>query len=228
LTSLRRRAAGRSRGDQRGLIKGCCLGMLLLLVAVGYTAYIIDRAVSGPDLGSAPRGPNHGNNELAIAATLAPQLAASLIVQPHAVITLSEHDLTVLATQNNPRPAEYHNVSVRVRGGMLLVAADVGVGPFRPTALAHVAVTFDSTSGQVRISSQVGQIDLGQLSLPGWLKDRFVAQVMQSTALLPLFADGSALKSALSNIECLAAADEGVRIGVHRAGTTADASTCGF
>jgi hypothetical protein len=91
-----------------------------------------------------------------------------------------------------------------------------------------VDVTFDSTSGQVHISSQVGQIVLGQLSLPGWLKGRFVSQVMQSTALAPLFADGSALKSAFSNIECLAAADEGVRIGVHRPGATADASTCGF
>jgi hypothetical protein len=202
--------------------------MLLLLVAVGYSAYIIDRAVSGPDLGSPPRGPNHGNNQLAIAATLAPQLAASLIVQPHAVVTLSEHDLTVLATQNNPKPAEYHNVSVRVRSGMLLVAADVGVGPFTPTAVGHVAVTFDDSSGQARISSQVSQIDLGQLSLPGWLKDRFVAQVTQSTALLPLFADSSALKSVLSDIECLVVADEGVRIGVHRPGVTADASTCGF
>jgi len=202
--------------------------MLLLLVALGYSAYIVDRAVAGPDLGSSPRGPNHGNNELAIAAALAPQLAASLIVQPHAVIILSEHDLTVIATQNNSKPAEYRNVSVRVRGGMELVAADVGVGPFTPTAVARVTVTFDNSSGQVHISSQVSQIDLGQLSLPGWLKDRYVTQVMQTTALLPLFAGSSALKSAASDIECLAVADEGVRIGVHRSGVIADASTCGF
>jgi hypothetical protein len=202
--------------------------MLLLLVGLGYSAYIIDRSVAGPDLGASPRGPNHGNNELAIAATLAPQLAASLTVQPHALLTLSEHDLTVLATQHNPKPADYRNVSVRVRGGLLLVAADVGVGPFTPTAVAHVTVTFDNSSGSVHISSQVGQIDLGQLSLPGWLKDRFVTQVMQSTALLPLFAGSSALQSMASDIECLAVADEGVRIGVHRPGVTADAAACGF
>ena len=202
--------------------------MLLLLVMLGLSAYVIDRAVAAPDLGGTVRGPNHGNDELGIAATLAPQLAAGLIVQAHAVITLSEHDLSVVAAQNNPKPAEFRNISARVRDGLLVISGDVSVGPFTPAAVAHVEITFDNNGGHATFNAHVTDVGLGQLTLPGWLRDRYTSQVMQSAQLTPLFAGNSALKEAAANIECVTVADDGVRIGVHRPGTTPDPSVCGF
>jgi hypothetical protein len=209
------------------LIRGCCLGLLLLVGLIGYTAYVIDRAVASPDLGAAPRGPSHGDSELAIAATLAPQLAAKLLVQPHATVELSEHDLTVLVMANNPKPNDYRNVMARVRDGTLLVSADISIGPFSPTTAVRVKLLFDNTAGQAHLTSQVSDVAVGQMALPGWLRDRFVNQVMQSTSLDPLFGGDTALQAVASHVECVAVTATGVRIGIHRPGVLADASICG-
>src|SRR5438270_491856 len=84
---------------------------------------------------STSAGPDDGSSQQAIAATLATQLAGHLLASAasphkgHAAVTLSEHDLTVLATANNPHPDRFHNVQARVRNGLVLVSADTSVGP---------------------------------------------------------------------------------------------------
>ena len=67
---------------------------------------------------------------------------------PHGVVVLSEQDLTVLAIANNPHPDEFRDLQVRVRGGLVVVSAQVSAGPFTPTAVAHISLSLQP--GRVR------------------------------------------------------------------------------
>jgi len=214
------------RAGQLGLIRGCCAGLVLLLVLIGLAAYVADRALASPDLGPAPSGPDHGDSEAAIAATVAVGLAAQLLAQPHGVVTLSEHDLTVLADAHNPHPDRYRNVAVRVRGGQLVVSAYDPVGPFSTTAVARLTVGLDPAGapGSVRVS--LTEVDAGQLALPGWIRDRIAGQLESAISLDPLFSSNPALQALRGNLECLLVAADGVRIGMHRPGSAAAPSVC--
>ena len=68
-----------------------------------------------------------------IALTLAAHLAPQLATTPHGAVTLSEHDLTVLAQQHNPHPDRYSNLAVRVRDRLLVISANDHYGPFTVT-----------------------------------------------------------------------------------------------
>jgi hypothetical protein len=216
----------RRRWDS-GLVRGCCLGVIVLVIACGISAYAVDRAVAAPDLGAPPGGPDHGSSELAIAAALGPPLAATLGMQPHGAITLSEHDLSVIASAHNPDPAAYRNVAVRVRDTLLVLAADVSVGPIASTAVARISVSVaDPDGAPPRITSQLEELDAGQLGLPGWLRDRFAGVVTRSTSLTSLFADNPLLSAAAAYVECASVGTIGLRIGIHRPGVAPDPSVC--
>ena len=96
---------GVSLSDQRGIVRGCCLGLLVLLIAIGGSVFLADRALAAPELGAPPAGPSHGSTETAIAISLGTQMAAELIQGPHGVVVMSEQDLTVLAVADDP-PAQ--------------------------------------------------------------------------------------------------------------------------
>ena len=216
---------------QRGLVRGCCLGVLLLLALLGLLAFAVDRAMAAPDLGSPPGGTSHGDTQQAIAVSLAVQIAAELIVQDHAVVTLSERDLTVLAAQNNQNPGRFHNLQARVRNGQVVVSADTSFGPLGVTMVTYLTVSLDRSAAPPVIDVRSNAVDIGALHVPGWLKDRFAGSSAPTISLDQLFSGIAAAKPVLSelekNVECLSVAPDGVRIGVHRPGAGADTTVCG-
>jgi hypothetical protein len=216
-----------TRSAERGLVRGCCAGLILLLVVVGGTAFIADRALAAPALGSPPAGPSHGATELAIALAAGEQMAAQLLGGPHGVVTLSEQDLTVLAVANNPQPDAYRNIQVRVRNQLLVVSALIAAGPFTPTAVAHISLSLlPGSSGQV-IAAHVPEVDVGLLGLPGFVAGGLVTQLNTALSLDVLFAVAPQLKVLRADIECVAVVPGGVAIGIHDPGVAALPSSCG-
>jgi hypothetical protein len=216
-----------TRSAERGLVRGCCAGLILLMVLVGGTAFIADRALAAPALGSPPAGPSHGATELAIALAAGGQMAAQLLAGPHGVVTLSEQDLTVLAVANNPQPDAYRNIQVRVRNQLLVVSALIAAGPFTPTAVAHISLSLlPGSSGQV-IAAHVPEVDVGLLGLPGFVAGGLVTQLNTALSLDVLFAVAPQLKVLRADIECVAVVPGGVAIGIHDPGVAALPSSCG-
>jgi hypothetical protein len=215
------------RTSERGLFRGCCLGLVLLLALVGFSAYLIDRAIAAPELGADAAGPAHGSSEQQIAVALGAQLAAELLANTHAVVTLSEADLSVIAAQNNPHPDRFHAVAARVRGGSIAVSALTNEGPLTVTGVAYVGVALDRSQGTPQLAVQVVRLDVGELTLPGWLRDRLLGSVSPSLAIDQLLDSGPALRALRDNLECVVVARDGLRIGVHRPGIASDPATCG-
>jgi hypothetical protein len=216
-----------TRSAERGLVRGCCAGLILLLVLVGGTAFLADRALAAPALGPPPAGPSHGANELAIALTAGEQMAAQLLASRHGVVTLSEQDLTVLAVANNPQPDAYRDVQVRVRNELVVVSALISAGPFTPTAVAHISVSLlPETSGQV-IAAHVPEVDVGLLSLPEFVAGGLVRQINKALSLDGLFSVAPQLKVLRGDIECVAVVPGGVAVGIHAPGVAAVPSSCG-
>ena len=69
------RPAG-ARSGERGAIRGCCLGLALMIVLTGAVAVLLLRLTDTPDLGSPPSGPDDGGSQQAIATTLAKAVAS--------------------------------------------------------------------------------------------------------------------------------------------------------
>jgi hypothetical protein len=201
------------------------MGVVLLLALLGFAAFAIDRAVAAPDLGAPPGGRDDGESQLAVAVTLGAQLLAELAAQPHGVVTLTEHDLTVIAAQNNPHPDRYRDVIARVRNNLIAVSANTALGPMTVTVVAHVGVTLQQNGPAPQLAASVTEVDVGYLHLPGWLQDRLVGS--PTIMLDPVFNNTAALRALRASIECVVVAPDGVRIGVHRPGTAADAGVCG-
>jgi hypothetical protein len=212
--------------DQRGIVRGCCLVLLVLLIALGGAFFLADRALAAPALGAPPGGPRHGATEREIALALGEEMAAQLIQGPHGVVVLSEQDLTVLAVANNPHPNQFRDVQVRVRNGLVVVSARVSAGPFTPTAVAHIGLTLrPGTSGPV-IATQVPEVDVGMLGLPGFAGAGLVAQIDAALSLDRLFAIDPRLSVLRTDIECVAVLPGGVAVGVHDPGFPSVPSSC--
>jgi hypothetical protein len=213
--------------DQRGIVRGCCLGVLVLLIALGGSAFLADRALAAPVLGAPPAGPSHGTTETAIALSLGGSMAAQLIDGSHGVVVLSEQDLTVLAVANNPHPNEYRDLQVRVRGGLVVVSAQISAGPFTPTAVAHISLALQPGATGPVIAAQVPEVDLGLLGLPGFAGSGLVTQIDAALSLERLFSIAPKLSALRSDIECVAVVPGGLAVSVHDPGVPAVASSCG-
>jgi hypothetical protein len=216
-----------ARRPERGLVRGCCLLIVLLVVVLGAAAYFADRALAAPSLGAAPAGPDHGDTEAAIAVALGVQLAAELLTEPHGVVTLSEHDLTVLARAHNPHPNSLSNLTARIRDGLVVISADHPFGPFTVTPVARIAISLASPNTSPSVSASIVELDVGQLVLPGFLRDREVGSLAPTLSLNALFGASAALQAVRASLECIVIAPDGVRVGVHRPATAPDPSVCG-
>jgi hypothetical protein len=215
-----------SHSDQRGIIRGCCLGLLVLLIVLGGSVYLADRALAAPTLGAPPAGPSHGSTETAIALALGTEMAAQLIQSPHGVVVLSEEDLTVLAVANNPHPGAFRDLQVRVRDGLVVVSAQVAAGPFTPTGVAHISLSLQPGPNGPVIAAQVPEVDIGMLGLPGFATPDLAAQIDDALSLDRLFAIDPRLSVLRSDIECVAVVPGGVAVGVHDPGAAPVASSC--
>jgi hypothetical protein len=214
----------RAARAQGGLVRGCCALLVVALVVLGAIAFIADRALAAPDLGAAPRGPDHGDSQTAIAVSLGSQLVLALIAQPHAVLTLSEHDLTVLAAAHPPSGVT--GLTARVRNGLVVVSGQHPFGPFTVNPVAHVSVALDVNQAPPSLSSRVDQLDIGQLGLPGFIKDRILGSFASSINLDQLFKGSPALQALRANLECVAISPDGLLVGVHRPGFAPDTTVC--
>ena len=212
--------------DQRGFIRGCCLGLLVLLILVGGSVFVADRALAAPVLGAPPAGPSHGADETAIAIALGKEMAEQLLISPHGVVVLSEEDLTVLAVANNPHPNEYRDIQVRVRNGLVVVSAQISAGPFTPTAVAHISLTLQPSANGPVIAAQVPEVDIGMLGLPGFAGSGLVAQIDSALSLDRLFAIAPELTPLRTDIECVAVVPGGIAVGVHIPLVASEPSSC--
>jgi hypothetical protein len=212
---------------QRGFVRGCCLGLLALLILVGGSVFVADRALAAPVLGAPPAGPSHGATETAIAIALGKEMAEQLLSSPHGVVVLSEEDLTVLAVANNPHPNEYRDIEVRARNGLVVVSTQISAGPFTPTAVAHISLSLRPGANGPVIAAQVPEVDIGMLGLPGFAGSGVVAQIDSALSLDRLFAIAPELSPLRSDIECVAVVSGGIAVGVHIPLVAADPSSCG-
>jgi hypothetical protein len=213
--------------DQRGIVRGCCLGLIVLLFVVGGSVFLADRALAAPALGAPPAGPPHGGTEPAIAVALGEAMVGQLLEAPHGVVVLSEQDLTVLAVANNPHPNEFRDLQVRVRSGLVVVSATISAGPFSPTAVAHISLSLRPGASGPVITAQIPEVDVGMLGLPGFAGAGFVSEIDAGLSLNRLFAMVPQLTALRRDIECVAVVPDGVAVGVHDPGTPPLASSCG-
>jgi hypothetical protein len=212
--------------DQRGFVRGCCLGVVALLILVGGSVFVADRALAAPVLGAPPAGPSHGATETAIAIALGKEMAQQLLLSPHGVVVLSEDDLTVLAVANNPHPNEYRDIQVRVRNGLVVVSAQISAGPLTPTVVAHISLTLQPGGNGPVIAAQVPEVDIGMLGLPGFAGSGIVAQIDSALSLDRLFAIAPELSPLRTDIECVAVVPGGIAVGVHIPLVASDPSSC--
>lgn len=217
----------RSRA-QLGLMRGCCALVVVAVVVAGAAVFLAVRATAAPDLGAMPRGPSDGDNQAAIAVKLAAQLVPQLLLNPHGTVTLSEQDLTVLAGEH--RAGGLADPTVRVRSGQLVLSGQHPFGPFTVTPVAHLAVALDTTKSPPVLTTQIQEFDVGQLGVPGFIRDRLVGSLTSTIDLGRLFGGLPALQALEGNIECAAVVDNGqqagLRVGVHRPGAGADTTVC--
>lgn len=206
-------------------MRGCCLLIALAVVLLGVLAFVAVRALAAPDLGPPPQGPDHGDGETAIAISLGSQVVTQLLTQPHAVVTLSEHDLTVLATAH--LPSGWSNVTARSRDHLVVLSGQHAFGPVAVSPVTHVSVSLDVTKSPPSLKSNVVQLDIGQLGTPGFIRDRIFGSFGSSIDLNRIFSGSPALQALRANLECVAVAPDGLRVGVHRPGTQTDTAVCG-
>lgn len=216
----------RARRGQAGLVRGCCLGVLLLTVLAVGAAVLATRALAAPDLGAAPGGTAHGNSEVVVAAVLAGEAAAQLITGPHAVVVLSEHDLTVIAQARNPSPEKYRNPQARIRNGDVLVSADTDLGPLGVTAVAAYRLSLSATGSATQVSAQPVAYEVGQVSIPGFVGDWLNPHTAATVNLTTLFASNAALEILSRALDCLSVQPDGVHVGFHRPGSGASDPAC--
>jgi hypothetical protein len=212
---------------EQGIVRGCCAGLLLLFALVAGGAFLADRALAAPVLGAAPAGPSHGDTEVAIAVSLGTAMGVELLAGSHGVVVLSEQDLTVLADANNPQPAKYRDLQVRVRDGLLVAAAQISVGPFNPTAVLHVSLSLQPGEKGPLVAAQVPEIDIGLLSVPSFLGNALVREIDSALSLDRLFSVDPRLNALRGDIECVSVVSGGVAVGVHDPGVPTVASSCG-
>jgi hypothetical protein len=215
------------RRRQAGVIRGCCAGLIVLLLVAGGLAFVTDRALAAPLLGPPPAGPSHGANEVAIAVAVGAQMAAQLLAGSHGVVVLSEHDLTVLAIANNPHPDEYRDVEVRVRDGLVVASAQISAGPFSPTAVAHISLSLQPGPSGPVVAAQLPEVDVGLIGVPGFLATGLVEQIDAALSLDRLFAVAPQLKALRADLECVAVVPGGVAVGIHDPGVPTVSSSCG-
>jgi hypothetical protein len=215
-----------SRASEAGLFRGCCFGLVVLVILLALTLFVGVRALAAPDLGSAPGGTSHGSSEVLIAAELAGTAGTQLLAGEHAVLVLSERDLTVLAQANNPSPLRFRNPQARIRNGQVVISATTSVGPFGTTAVVNMQLVFSNSNGQVQVTAQPVSYGVGTLPVPDWIATQLAPSGGKTLNLTHLFTGNPPLEALAQTMECVAVLPDGVHVGFHRPLAAADPSRC--
>lgn len=214
------------RGAERGLFRGCCALVAVVVVLVAATVFLGTRALASPDLGAPPGGTSHGSTEVLIAAELAGSAGTQLVTGEHAVIVLSESDLTVLAAAHDPSPSKLRNPQARIRNGDVVVSATVDLGPFTTTAVVDLTLGFSTSGGQVQVTATPTSYSVGQLGVPGFIATHAEPNAASSINLTQLFTRNPPLEALSQLMECVAVQSDGVHVAFHRPGVAADPTRC--
>lgn len=214
------------RGGEQGLFRGCCAVVIVIVVVVGAAVFLGTRALAAPDLGPQPGGTAHGGTEVLIAADLAASAAQQLVAGEHAVLVLSESDLTVLAEAHNPSPQKLRNPQARIRNGQVVVSATTDLGPFATTAVVDITLSFSTSGGQVKVTATPTSYAVGQLGVPGFIATWAEPNAASTLNLTQLFTGNAPLEALSQLMECVAVQSDGVHIAFHRPGVAADATRC--
>ncbi|GAC1338070.1 MAG: hypothetical protein NVSMB29_03330 [Candidatus Dormibacteria bacterium] len=188
---------------------------------------LVSRGLAAPALGAPPGGPAHGTNDLEIGATLAPQLVRALELHPHAVVVLSEQDLSVLARTHNPNPDQYRDPEVRIRQGRLVVSSLTTVAGQAVTGLARLEVQLvDQSAAPRRIDTRVAEVDVGQLPIPEWARSALSLPSDRAVDPSLVLQGNPTLRQLAGFLDCVGVAADGLRVGFHRPGTAPDPAGC--
>lgn len=209
--------------------RGCLWALLAvaaaLLVVGGVLAAL---ALSSPDLGDAPGGADDGDSQEAIAAKLGGSLAAQLLQRDHAVVTLSERDITVLVGENNPNPDRFRDPQARIRDGLVVIDAHTPVGPFTVDAVAKLALSRTvGSDGLPQVSASFKAVQVGGLGLPDFAAQALQNRIQQAFDLQDVLSSNDILRLARRELDCVAVSPDGVRLGFHRPGAPEAAGDCG-
>lgn len=219
--------APRRRAPERGRLLPR-FSLVLVGAVVVVTIVLAVRATAAPDLGPGPRGPATGPDEPAIGVGLAARLVPALVLQPTAQVTLSEQDLTVIVRATNPDPERFRDPQARVRDGLVVVAGGSDLGPLHVTAVGRFAVSLvEDPDGQPDIAATLREADAGQLTLPGFIRDRLSAQVEHTAGIGRVLASAPALARLRPFLDCVAVTADGLVLGFHRPGAVAAPGGCG-
>jgi hypothetical protein len=208
------------------MLRGCCFGLALVVVLVASTVFVTVRALAAPDLGPLPAGTAHGDSEAVVAAALAGDATTQLVTGEHAVVILSERDLTVIAQARNPSPDRFRNPQARIRDGDVVVSADTSVGPFGVTAVAKFQLILSDTPSATKITAQAVDYEVGQLGVPGFVGDRLDPRGSATLNLTALFASNPVLETLSQSMDCLSVQPDGVHVGFHRPTTSYLGAAC--
>jgi len=186
-------------------------------------------ALATPDVGAPPAGPAHGSTEREIAASLAVTVRRELATSPHAILVLSEQDLTVLAVAHNPNPSRFRSPQVRVRNATLVITTLAELSSLKKdvTGVLYVKVGLAGTgSSTPTVTTRIIGVDIGELPVPdfvsSWVGVPAASPVDPASALLA----NPALKELTPYLDCAAVAADGVRLSFHRPDAVLDPAHC--
>ncbi len=204
------------------------LALALVAVVVVGTGVLGAMALASPDLGPAPGGTDDGDTQAAIVAGLATSLGAQLLVAPHGVIVLSEHDLTVLVRENDPSPTRFQDPHARIRGGLVVIDARTVVGPFTVSAVARLGLSRTvGADAMPQVTATFTALQVGSLGLPDFAAHALQDRVQQAFDLQDVLGSDPYLRLARSALDCVAVSAGTVRLGFHRIGVSSAPATCG-
>ena len=203
------------------------VALVLVVAVVAFTAWTYLRLSSTPDLGAAPQGPGHGDSDAALAAYTLVSLVGLLhpAGSAQATVTLTEQDLTTIA--RGRASSALANPQVRVRDGKLVVSGGARVLGVGVTAVGRLGLQLvDGSDGIPDISATIDEIDAGQLTLPGFLRDAIANQVQSQSHLDDVLQADVRLELLRPALECVAVVPAGVVLGFHRPLAAPDPSRC--
>jgi len=208
--------------------RGCFWALLVTAVLVAVLGVLAFIALDTPDLGAAPGGVDNGDTQAQIVARMATSLGAQLLLQPHGVITLSEHDLTVLVTENNPNPARFLDPQARIRDGLVVIDARTKLGPFTVDAVARLALSRTVGADSLpEVTATFEAVQVGGLGLPDFAARAVQNRVQQAFDLQDVLSRDPYLRAVRSALDCVRVAADGVRLGFHRPGSGVAPADCG-
>lgn len=210
------------RTGERGALRGCCIGLAVMIVLAAASLVLLLRLTGTPDLGLAPAGARDGASGPAIAATLATQVGDGLSSSPQTTVTVSERDLTVLAGEDNPDPGMFTDPQVRSRGGRLVLSAGSHLGPMAVVTIVKLSLSL-TASGDITLA--VVELDVGEQVVPGFIRADIDPRGNAPFDLSSLLGEAG-MTAFRSLVDCVAVVPGGVELGFHRQGVPADAGYC--